>query len=45
MQRGLYISFAYITNPVFMINIEAEHCLDPKNKKQTYNIARHTSDQ
>ena len=25
--------------------IEAECCLEPKNKKQIYNIARHTGDQ
>ena len=26
-------------------DIEAECCLEPKNKKQVYNIARHTGDQ
>ena len=27
------------------VNIEAEYCLDPKNKKQAYDSARHTGDQ
>ena len=31
--------------PVSAIDIEAEWCLDPKNKKQTYYIARHTGNQ
>ena len=50
-REGLYISFAYVKlsfsfkNPVPAVNIEAECCLDPKNKKQVYNVARHTGDQ
>ena len=32
-------------NPVSAINIQAERCVDPKNKKKTYNIDRHTGDQ
>ena len=51
MQRGLYISFAStklsfsFKNLVSATNIEAECCLDLKNKNQTYNIVRHTADQ
>ena len=38
------LSFSF-KNPMPTVNIEAECGLDPKNKKQIYNIARHTGDQ